>query len=193
MYFGRLVGLAELRRSKMRVLPAFVFVVAFGSAVANASAGDEQAFIDQFGGSWAGSATITKNSTPWQVGCQVVGRPTVNHIAIEGNCTLSIISVRIAADITFDPKSGRYSGTYIGAKVGPAHVSGKRTGSVVNLAITWPSPVNGDTKARMTIENTGGGSLRMVTFDNVVVGGPEQRTSDADLRIIGPGTLIAKR
>jgi hypothetical protein len=89
-YFGRLAGLAELRRSEMRALPLFVFVVAFGSAVANASAGDEQAFIDQFGGSWAGSATITKNSTPWQVGCQVVGRPTVNHIAIEGNCTLSI-------------------------------------------------------------------------------------------------------
>jgi hypothetical protein len=89
--------------------------------------------------------------------------------------------VRIAADITFDPKTGRYSGTYIGAKVGPARVSGVRDGDVVRLVITWPKPVQGDTRASMIIENAGEGRLRIVINDNVLPGGPEQRTSDMSL------------
>ena len=192
-YFGRLPDRAQPRRSKMRILPLFAVAVALVSATANASAADEQAFINLFGGSWAGSATVVKDSVPWQVSCRVDGRPTADHIVIEGNCNLSIISVRIAADITYDPKSGRYSGTYIGSDVGPARVSGRRTGNVLNLAITWPKVVNGDAKARMTIENAGGGRLRIATFDNVVVGGPEVLTSDAGLATAGPGFLVAGR
>ena len=176
---------------RIRTLAMFCFVAAV-SATANASAGDEQAFINLFAGSWAGSATVIKNAVPWQVSCRVVGTPAPNHITIEGNCSLSIISVRIAADITYDPKSGRYSGTYIGAEAGPARVSGRRNGNVLNLAITWPRPINGDTRARMTIENGGAGSLRMTTFDNVVSGGPEVRTSDAGLTV-GAGSLVAGR
>ena len=75
--------------------------------------------------------------------------------------------------------------------MGPARVSGRRTGDVLNLAITWPKVVNGDAKARMTIENAGGGRLRIATFDNVVVGGPEVLTSDAGLGTAGPGLLVA--
>jgi hypothetical protein len=90
--------------------------------------------------------------------------------------------VHIAADITYDPVSGHYSGTYIGAKVGPARVVGKRSSNVVDLAITWPRPVHGDTKARMTIENAGDGRLRLTIFDNVIAGGPEERTTDVIMK-----------
>jgi hypothetical protein len=158
-------------------------LVAVVSGPANASAGDEQAFIDLFGGTWVGSATVIKGSVPWQVNCRASGQPVANRITIEGNCSIAIISVPIAADITYDPATGDYDGTYIGAKVGPAHVAGKRDGSIVNLAITWPKPVHGDTEARMTIENAGGGSLTMTIFDNVAPGGPEQKTLDASLRL----------
>ena len=48
-------------------------------------------------------------------------------------------------------------------------------------------------KARMTIENAGGGRLRIATFDNVVVGGPEVLTSDAGLGTAGAGSLVATR
>jgi hypothetical protein len=168
----------------MKIRLLLGFAAALVSANASAS-GNEQAFIGYFGGKWAGSATVIKNSIPWHVGCRVDGRPATNRLVIEGNCNLSIISVRIAADITYDPKSGRYTGTYIGSDVGPARVSGRRHGSVVNLAITWPRVINGDNSARMTIENAGGGNLRITTFDNVVVGGPEVLTSDANLRASG--------
>jgi hypothetical protein len=157
---------------------ATVIAFAASSALTNANEID---YIDLFGGAWSGSGTVLNDAVPWQVSCHAKGRPSTNHLTIEGSCNVAIISVRIAADISYDPASGRYSGTYIGAKVGPAHVSGKRNGSVVNLVITWPKPVNGDTKARMTIMNSGSGNLRIVVSDNLKPGGPEQQTSDVSL------------
>jgi hypothetical protein len=168
--------------SKTRILPLLA-LVAFVSGSTNAASEQEQSFIDLFGGTWEGSATLIKGSVPWQVNCRASGQPMANRIAIEGNCNIAIISVRIGADITYDPSTGHYSGTYVGAKVGPARVEGKRDGSIVNLAITWPKPVHGDIEARMTIENAGGGSLRMTIFDNVAPGGPEQKTLDASLTL----------
>lgn len=149
------------------------------SATANVSAGTEQAFIDLFGGVWVGSGAI--GSIPLRVSCHATGRPAANRVTIEGKCRLAIISVRIAADLIYNPATGLYGGTYIGAGVGPARVNGRRSGNVVSLAITWPKPVRGDTKARMVIENAGGGSLRLTIFDNVVPGGPEVRTTDVIL------------
>ena len=160
--------------------------MALACAPASASAADEQAFLDLFEGSWAGSATVIEHSVPLHVTCQVIGRPLNNHITIEGNCSLLIASIPIGADITYDPKAQRYSGTYIGAEVGPARVSGRRNGRVLDLAVTWPRVINGDAKARMTIENSGGRGLRITTFDNVVIGGSEVWTSDADLRLVEP-------
>jgi hypothetical protein len=137
---------------------------------------------------------LLKNSVPWQLSCGVIGEPSANHVTIEGRCHLAIFSVRIAADISYDPKSGRYSGTYIGADVGPARVTGTRKGDAVNLTITWPKPVNGDTKGRMIIQNSGGGNLKITTFDNLVVGGPQVLTSSADLRSAGDnGSSVARR
>jgi hypothetical protein len=174
------------------VLSVFAFAAALALVPGSASARDEQAFLDRFSGSWQGSATLMKNSVPWQLSCRVVGDPTPDHVIIEGSCNLAIISVRIAADITYDPKSGRYSGTYIGADVGPARVTGTRKGDAVNLTITWPKPVNGDTKGRMIIQNSGGGNLKITTFDNLVVSGPQVLTTRADLRIAG-GPFVARQ
>ena len=161
-------------------LVALVLALLAGAPGASAAV-DEQAFINLFRGAWVGSGTVLKFSAPLTVSCRAAGRPTTNRIMIDGSCSVSIISVRIGADISYDPKTDRYSGTYIGAKVGPAHVVGKRNGSTVNLAITWPMPVNGDTNARMTIENAGKGSLHLTIFDNLVPGGPEKKTTDVTL------------
>lgn len=147
----------------------------FLSFTANAA---EAEYLGLFNGSWSGGGTVIKGSIPWQVSCHAVGKPGENHIVIKGDCSVAIIDVPIAADITYDPATGRYSGTYVGAKVGPAHLSGKRSGNVVNLAITWPKPVHGDTRAKMIIENDGNGSLRIVVTDNTVPDGPQLTTHD---------------
>lgn len=164
-------------RSVSSFIAVFGFAVGLTSFTANAVAPEDD-FIGRFGGTWSGSGTVIKGDIPLQVNCQATGEPGRNQIAIEGKCSLAIASVRIAADITYDPATGRYVGTYIGAKVGPAHVAGTRSGNVVRLIITWPKPVNGDTEARMTIENTGNGNFRIVVTDNTAPGGPEQTTHD---------------
>jgi hypothetical protein len=168
---------------KTLILPLVGFVATLASATASASAAGEQAFIDGFGGSWSGYATVIAHTVPLQVSCRIVGKPMTNRIRIEGSCRLLMVSIPIAADITYDPTSKRYNGTYIGSEVGPARVSGHRNGGVLNLAVTWPRMINGDDKGRMMIENSGNGGLRITSFDNVVVGGGEEWTSDAKLTI----------
>lgn len=146
----------------------------------------EQSYIARFGGTWAGNATVIKNSVPWQVDCRVDGSASLGRILIQGDCRMLMVTVPIAADITYDPASGRYSGTYIGSDVGPARVSGRRHGSVVDLVISWPKVIHGDDQARMKIQNAGAGRLSISTFDNVVTGGPEIRTSNAALALTSP-------
>jgi hypothetical protein len=148
---------------------------------------DEQSYIDRFRGSWTGAGTVVKNAVPLGVNCNVTGTPAGNHLVIGGTCSLAVFSVRVGADIVFDPASKRYSGTYIGADAGPAHISGRRNGAAVDLAVTWQKPINGDRRARMVIQNAGAGTLRITTYDNVVVGGPEIMTSDTILS--GAGSL----
>jgi hypothetical protein len=145
----------------------------------------EDTFLDRFKGSWTGSGSVQRNAEtrPWQVNCRLTGNTAQDRISIQGNCRAAIIIQRqIAADLTYDPRSGDYSGTYIGARVGPARISGTRKGDVVSLKIAWPRPVNGDTQAEMTIQNTGSGVLRIVVRDNLSPGGPVQQTSDLVLR-----------
>ena len=163
---------------KTGVLRLLCFAAILNGAGPLALAGDEQTFIDRFDGSWSGHGTIITGSVTLKPGCRATGERGVNHMVIAGTCSVFIISVMISADIAYDPASGRYSGTYIGAKVGPAAVVGKRSGDTVDLAITWPEPVYGDTSARMAMENTGDGSLRLTIFDNVVPDGPKERTVD---------------
>jgi hypothetical protein len=43
--------------------------------------------------------------------------------------------------------------------------------------------IKGDDKGRMTIKNSRNGGLRITSFDNVVIGGGEEWTSDAKLMI----------
>ncbi len=164
--------------SKARILAAIGLAgVVAVAASAPASAG-ESSFLNRFKGSWTGAGTVTKDALSVRVNCKAVGQPGDNHIVVQGNCGIAIISRPMVADLTYNPASGRYSGTYVGAKVGPAHLSGERRGNVVELTITWPKPVNGDTKATLVIENAGSGSLRIMINDRPAPGAPMVRTSD---------------
>lgn len=76
--------------------------------------------------------------------------------------------------------SGLYSGTYTGSKIGPAALSGRRQGDSVVLNVTWPKPVNGDTKAIMTITSTGNG-FTFAVDDLDKPGGTPVRMTDITL------------
>jgi hypothetical protein len=157
------------------LLAALGFAAFLGAASAPVHAA-ERTFLDRFLGSWSGTATVIDNDRPMNVSCRITGTPDDNHISIRGRCNAGIMSRAISAELTFDPKTGRYSGTYVGDDVGPARLSGKRSGNTVRLTITWPRPVNGDTVAKMTIVNTGNGTLKITLDDKPATGSMVART-----------------
>ncbi len=163
----------------MKLRPVALFPTAFGLvSLAAVAAAPEDDFIGRFGGTWSGSGTVVRDNVAYDVSCRATGQPAANQIAIDGSCSVSIASIRIAADVTFDPSTGRYSGTYVGARVGPAQVTGKRSGDTVQLTVDWPAPVNGQMKARLVIENAGSGQLRIRLNEFVAPGGGEVTTHD---------------
>ncbi len=149
-------------------------VTAIGAVFAALSIGtaaaDETEFLQRFVGSWAGSGAVQRKAEegPKRVTCKVKGTPAQNALPISGTCRAALVFTRkIGVDVRVDPGTGRYTGTYTGASIGPARVSGRRSGDVVTLTITWPKPVNGDTTASMAIRNDGAGRMSIVVTDEI--------------------------
>jgi hypothetical protein len=155
---------------------ASAFALVLAAAVPAAVKAGEGDYIGLFGGTWSGSGIVLNDATPWQVSCRAVGKPGPNHLVIKGSCSVFLASFDIAAEVTFDPASGRYSGVYNGGDQA-ARISGRRDGDTVDFVMTWSRPVNGETRARMTIVNGGRGDFRIL-IDSIRRGAPEERTSD---------------
>jgi hypothetical protein len=79
-------------------------------------------------------------------------------------------------------KGSKYSGSYIGAGTGTAGLSGSRSGNAINLGIRWAKEVNGDRKARMTVEKIGENGMKLTTVDVDPETGKNVVTSQIDLR-----------
>lgn len=143
----------------------------------------EREFLSRFEGSFTGGGTVQRNAAerPNQVTCTLTGQPGASGLLISGKCGIGGFSRQIRADLRYDSATGRYSGTYVGASVGAAGLSGKRSGDAVTLTITWPRPVNGDTKASMTIRNSGNGRLAIVVSDQLEPGGPRAKVTQLAL------------
>ena len=115
--------------TRARILAAIGFACVIAVAASVPASATESSFLSRFKGNWTGAGTVTKDTLSVHVSCKAVGEPGDNHIVVQGNCGIAMISRPMIADLTYDPASGRYSGTYVGAKVGPARLSGKRNGN----------------------------------------------------------------
>lgn len=175
-----------IARSKRTALIALAFGGVFAVGGAHAQEAD---FFSRFAGAFSGSGQVQRNAneSPNQVQCTLTGQPMVNGVSMSGECGAFIFSKQISADIRFDPASGRYSGVYVGSAIGPARLSGARKGDSVVLTITWPEPVNGDTKATMVIRNSGNGQLGITITDKVAPGGPTAQVTQLALARTGGG------
>lgn len=145
--------------------------------------GAEREFLSRFGGSFSGGGTVQRSAekAPDRVTCSLKGEPSASGISISGRCGMGGFSKQISADLRFDPATGRYSGTYIGASIGAAGLSGRRRGDNVVLTITWPRPVNGDMQATMTIRNSGNGRLGITVVDELQPGGARAKVTQLAL------------
>ena len=174
MRFERSIEVARLPRPRPESVPEAPIVTgSIAPSVAPPATASEAEYFGRFAGSFAGSGQVRRNASanPNQVQCTVTGQPSENRITISGRCGIGMFSREISADIRYDPASGRYAGTYVGASVGPAQLSGTRHGDAVVLTIRWPKPVNGDTKATMTIRNSGNRQLAITVTDEFQPGG----------------------
>jgi hypothetical protein len=152
-----------------------------GSLCCSPARADEQSFINRFDGNWSGGGQVRRNadSPVFNVTCTVAGDRAAIRMAIDGNCRGAIVVTReIGARVRYDAATGTYSGTYVGARVGPAAISGRRDGDRVIFTINWPKPVNGSTKAQMTIVNDGRGTLRIQVVSRPKTGGPATTLSN---------------
>ena len=170
----------------MRVLTSRAAATAVAlAAVCFSTSGNaaEREFLSRFEGSFSGGGTVQRNATesPNKVTCTLTGQPSANAVSIGGQCGALIFSRDIRADLRYDEASGRYTGVYVGSAIGPAKLSGKRKGDAVILTITWPKPVNGDTKATMTISNSGNGSLAITVTDELEPGGARAKVTQLAL------------
>jgi hypothetical protein len=168
---------AHLRRTAL-------FALAFAGLVTiDAAQAQETDFFNRFAGSFSGSGLVQRNANedPNQVQCTLTGQSLANGVSMNGQCGAFIFSKQIGAEIRYDAASGRYSGVYVGSSIGPASLSGRRRGDAVVLTITWPQPVNGDTKATMTIHNPGNGRLAITITDKVTPGGPSAQVTQLAL------------
>jgi hypothetical protein len=140
-------------------------------------------FLSRFEGSFSGGGTVQRSAkeNPNQVTCTMTGQPSESSITMSGQCGAFIFSKQIGAKLRFDPSSGRYTGTYVGSSIGAAKLSGKRRGDSIVLTITWPQPVNGDTKATMTIRNSGNGRLAITVTDELEPGGARKAVTQIAL------------
>ncbi len=181
---GSVIEVARLPRPRPEnvIIPASV---APQTSAPQASASEAE-FFGRFAGSFSGSGEVRRNasSSPNEVTCTVTGQPSENRIAITGRCGVAMFSRQISADIRYDPATGRYSGVYVGAAVGPARLSGARHGDAVVLTITWPKPVNGDTNATMTIKNSGNRQLAITVTDEFQPGGAKAQVTQLALNQI---------
>jgi hypothetical protein len=145
-----------------------------GSIAPQAEAAPESDFFSRFAGTFSGSGEVKRNAgdSASQVRCTLTGRPSASGITMSGKCGAFIFSKDIRADIRYDAASGLYAGTYVGSSIGAAKLRGQRRGDAVVLTITWPKPVNGDTRATMTIRNSGDGTLAITVTDDIRAGGP---------------------
>ena len=164
-----------------RLIAAAMLSCTFAALTWNPAQSAENDFLERFRGQWSGSGRVQREGTsqPRQVTCSVTGTLAENRISAQGTCRAALIFSRlIGVDLAYDPRSGTYRGTYTGSRIGPARLSGTRSGDTVNLRIEWPRPVNGDTQAAMVIRNDGQGTLRITVADNLTPGGSIQQTSE---------------
>ena len=152
-------------------------------AAAGAAHAQEADFLQSLDGNWSGKGTVKvrTDSSPVNVSCSFNSHATTSSLSLDGNCRgLVVVSRAIGADIKAN--GSKYSGSYIGAGTGTASLNGKRSGNAINLGINWAKEVNGDRKARLTVEKVGDDGMTLTTVDTDPKTGKSVVTSQINLR-----------
>jgi hypothetical protein len=144
---------------------------------------DEASFLHSLEGNWSGKGSVkVRVAAPTiRVSCAFRSTAAAASLSLDGDCRgLLVFSRHISA--TLKASGSKYSGTYVGAGTGPAGLRGVRTGSAIDLGITWAKTVNGDRKAKMTVEKNGDDGMTLTTTDTDPKTGKSVVTSRIELK-----------
>ena len=152
-------------------------LVAAGTAHA-----DETKFLQSFKGNFAGKGTVqvTSDVPNVNVSCSFKSNATSTSLSLDGSCR-GLILVTRAISAKLNVTGAKYSGVYVGSRTGPAQLNGSRSGNAINLGIQWAQEINGDRKARMTVEKRGENGIRLTVTDTDPTTGKNVVTSRIDL------------
>lgn len=155
---------------------AAVLILLSGAAPAQASP------FERFTGSFSATGSIVEgpNADAHPVRCNfVAARQGASRLGLRGTCSAYLVIARsVSADLVLDPGSGRVTGTYTGARVGTARLTGRQQGRVISLSILWPAPVFGTMTSAMTIASLDPNRLRIVVLSRIGTDGPVRATTD---------------
>jgi hypothetical protein len=129
---------------------------------------DVGAFIDRFKGEWQGSGIVIGDAgdPPRRVSCTAIGSTGPISLDITGDCrALAIFRRAIGATLVHD--GGRFTGTYVGSRIGDARLVGDVENDTLVMTMEWPEEVNGDTTAEMRLTNPGDGTLSLEVVDEI--------------------------
>ena len=127
---------------------------------------DETKFLQSFKGNFAGKGTVqvTSDVPNVNVSCSFKSNATSTSLSLDGSCR-GLILVTRAISAKLNVTGAKYSGVYVGSRTGPAQLNGSRSGNAINLGIRWAQEINGDRKARMTVEKRGENGIRLTVVD----------------------------
>ncbi|EPE96558.1 hypothetical protein RGCCGE502_19360 [Rhizobium grahamii CCGE 502] len=99
-------------------------------------------------------------------GCLVSVNGTSRNTTMNGTCRFLLFHQSLGLTLA-KAANDRVTGTYTGAKTGPAQLSGTVRGDKLVLNVNWGAPVNGDRIAQMVITRTGENSFEQTVIDKV--------------------------
>ncbi len=143
-----------------------VIAFAFMLELSFSSLADEASYLESFKGDWQGKGIVrVKTSFPEvAVDCRFESATTNTSLKLDGICrALVVIMKAVSAELVLN--DGQYTGSYIGARTGPAALEGQRVGDAIGLNITWAGEVNGDRSAIMRIAKTNPDQMMLSIID----------------------------
>ncbi|CAN7720975.1 hypothetical protein LJR098_003497 [Rhizobium sp. LjRoot98] len=124
-------------------------------------------FLADLSGKWAGSGqAYLKRLGDVTAGCSVSVSGSPKNATMNGTCRFLLFRQSLGLTLA-KVSNNRVTGTYTGARTGPAQLSGTMRGDKLILNVTWGAPVNGDRVAQMVIKRTGENSFEQTVIDKV--------------------------
>ena len=122
--------------------------------------GGETGFLDIFDGRFKGTGTLQNaGERSHNLTCEFDGDRQGSRVTLQGRCSTAVIfGTTVQIDLTVDPKTGRYDGSFREGRGTVADLAGTRRGDSLSLSfVETAESVRPNPPATLTINRRSGG------------------------------------